>query len=805
MKHAVLPFALLVSVLFDGCGGGRGPALPDTAPGPDARGPVEVWWPLGDGAAGDAPGGDTAADDAQRDGAAPSDTPRAADGARVHDGPAADGPWDAPGAELPADAVPPSDAALTDSRGDAAPDAPVGRDGVLPDLSEADVDFDDAPTAVCVAGAVECPTSTSLRRCVAGQWSPDEPCPPDAVCSPAGRACLTPCAAAAERMSNTGCGFWLVELANNGNEGYDGAVPEPRWTAGAQVFVVNPNARAVMLSLADREGPLDLGENATVAAGATALIALPVVAAGSRANRYAVAGSTLGYTALHLASDLPIVAYQFNPAQRNIASFDASLLHPEHALGGQYMGLTVAHSLKRVDGLLAHRPGRLTIVATAADTVVTVTPTAATSALVVLPEDLRASAETHDLSALVAGVARTFRLQPFEVLQLESTADPADCPLTKTAIPEHGSICIDADNGVTGVWCNVYGRTFCQPGADLSGTRIEATAPVAVFGGSSHAAVPYWMFGTEHLEEQLPPVDRWGTRYLLTRIEPRYRYYTCSRGNGLGTHDSTCPFGSGVTFFKVLAAAPDTVVRIHTPLAPVTVTEAPREFNYHHQTDWTTRVVTVGGLPCTVEGDLCVVSLTLQAGQTFAFNDVFAHVVEASAPVLVGRFIPGEEYVGIPFSDAPGPYELTLQYKGGDPSFSLVVPLDQYRAEYTFYVPGELRYGYANVALRTGDSLVLDEGTPNERLIGPDDAAFEALTGLYRTRIYEIHNLSPYDPPRELPGAPYSAVLDGGGAHTVRSTSGSPFGIEVYGFDHYVSYMYPGGADLRPISQVTWR
>ncbi len=36
-------------------------------------------------------------------------------------------------------------------------------------------------------------------------------------------------------------------------------------------------------------------------------------------------------------------------------------------------------------------------------------------------------------------------------------------------------------------------------------------------------------------------------------------------------------------------------------------------------------------------------------------------------------------------------------------------------------------------------------------------------------------------------------------AHRLRSLSGERFGIEVYGFDHYVSYLYPGGLAVRSL------
>ena len=60
------------------------------------------------------------------------------------------------------------------------------------------------------------------------------------------------------------------------------------------------------------------------------------------------------------------------------------------------------------------------------------------------------------------------------------------------------------------------------PDADLTGTQINSTQPIAVFGGHEKARVGEGCCA-EHLEQRLLPVSNWGTHYLAARAEPRGR------------------------------------------------------------------------------------------------------------------------------------------------------------------------------------------------------------------------------------------------------------------------------------------
>jgi hypothetical protein len=89
-------------------------------------------------------------------------------------------------------------------------------------------------------------------------------------------------------------------------------------------------------------------------------------------------------------------------------------------------------------------------------------------------------------------------------------------------------------------------RESADASADLSGTRIQSTKPVAVFGGHVCANVP--SAGTsfcDHLVEQLPPVAAWGRHFvqvpLATRDQDSYRVLGLENGTSLTWTPSTPP------------------------------------------------------------------------------------------------------------------------------------------------------------------------------------------------------------------------------------------------------------------------
>lgn len=58
--------------------------------------------------------------------------------------------------------------------------------------------------------------------------------------------------------------------------------------------------------------------------------------------------------------------------------------------------------------------------------------------------------------------------------------------------------------------------------ADLSGTFVTSTKPIAVYGGNSTSRVPEGFYYADHLIEQMPPTNTWGTEFLSAPLASRF-------------------------------------------------------------------------------------------------------------------------------------------------------------------------------------------------------------------------------------------------------------------------------------------
>lgn len=64
-----------------------------------------------------------------------------------------------------------------------------------------------------------------------------------------------------------------------------------------------------------------------------------------------------------------------------------------------------------------------------------------------------------------------------------------------------------------------FGQALGKTGVDLTGTRVLADKPVIVYGSHQRANIPFDdAVGRDHLVEQLPSVDRWTQRAILTPL-----------------------------------------------------------------------------------------------------------------------------------------------------------------------------------------------------------------------------------------------------------------------------------------------
>ncbi len=161
-----------------------------------------------------------------------------------------------------------------------------------------------------------------------------------------------------------------------------------------------------------------------------------------------------------VTSDRPIIAYQFSPLSQTSFTSDASMLYPATSLD------TLSYVPHWGGGQGGN--GYITIAAVDDGTTIEVIPTASTAAGPGVP----------------AGTAGN----PFEI-----TLDEGDIAEVMVTLPN----------------------------VSLSGTRIEANKPIAVFTAHECANVPANAFACDHLEEQLSGVRLWGQDFAASRVPVR--------------------------------------------------------------------------------------------------------------------------------------------------------------------------------------------------------------------------------------------------------------------------------------------
>ncbi|NMC68632.1 MAG: hypothetical protein GYA57_01035 [Myxococcales bacterium] len=355
--------------------------------------------------------------------------------------------------------------------------------------------FEGFGCVTCIPDRHYCDGQRSMRCAADGQAGTlEEDCSETegSACDATIGLCVNLCAEAAGRRSNVGCEYWAVDLDNWW--GRDAANPD----ASAEQFalvVTNPQPFpidvTVEINTAEPEEPPVLDTAAVRSVGPLELVRIdlpPREVDGSVEGLNEGAGTALTAHAYRVRSTAPIVAYQFNPVYQ-MHTNDASVLLPTHALDTEYRVL----GYPGIGGTLAllgnsSNYGYLAVVGIEPGTTVTIVPTA----------DVGAGGPVAEWTP--AGTPIEAALGPFDVLNLE-----AKCP------PE-----------MPYLQCMTEGVT------DFSGTRITASAPVAVFAGVECITVnpPGCSDGCccDHLEEQLFPVRAWGTEFVAAHSPHRGSY-----------------------------------------------------------------------------------------------------------------------------------------------------------------------------------------------------------------------------------------------------------------------------------------
>jgi hypothetical protein len=338
----------------------------------------------------------------------------------------------------------------------------------------------------CHAGTAICNAAGNGQSACVGQVLPiEEICSNginDNCAGPVDTDCISPCDIAAAKRSSVGCRFYAID------------------TNPIHSFV--PGDYAVAVSNIDGTSTAHVvievktgGVWAPIATGTFNVSPLSLVTR-VLPHRY-ISGSTVYVGgAYRITSDLPVIAYQFNPIDGSTSYLsDASLLLPSSAYDKYY--IVPAWPYGPADGSASSGyPAHIQIVASTA-TQVRVTSTCETVAGTGVP-------------TLTPNVMSAFNLAEGDFLQLTV-------------------------------------RDFMD---SFNGTYVESDAPISVFTSNDCANVPTGgpYCCCEHLEEQVFGLQTWGKRYVAGRVprrgtEPALWQIMAQQNNTVVNFD----FAAGVT------------------------------------------------------------------------------------------------------------------------------------------------------------------------------------------------------------------------------------------------------------------
>ncbi|MBN1653227.1 MAG: IgGFc-binding protein [Deltaproteobacteria bacterium] len=153
--------------------------------------------------------------------------------------------------------------------------------------------------------------------------------------------------------------------------------------------------------------------------------------------------------------------------------------------------------------------------------------------------------------------------------------------------------------------------------------------------------------------------------------------------------------------------------------------------------------------------------VSINAGEYIEFAADRDFRVRGTHALMVAQFLVGQDYAGFRSSGLRSE---------GDPGMSLGIPQEQWRERYTFLAPDTFPDSTVIVIARKNQSVVLDG-----RLV----TGFRAIKGTAMSA---------------------ARVNVESGQHLIEATA--TFGIVVYGYALYTSYIYPGGLDLRVINII---
>lgn len=189
-----------------------------------------------------------------------------------------------------------------------------------------------------------------------------------------------------------------------------------------------------------------------------------------------------------------------------------------------------------------------------------------------------------------------------------------------------------------------------KAGVDLTGTQIRTSQPVTVFGSHQRTNIPWTLaVGRDHLVEQLPSVDHWGSRTIVT---PHYQIRKTKADPNI---------------YRVLAANDNTVISIDS---------------------------TVAG--------------TLNSGQMMELPLTSPHLIEGSGPILIAQYQASSSdnpYVRIPNDSIGDPFMALVQ---APEQFDTLYAFESYSSPDFFF-----HFVNVTIPTERVNTLLLDNGPVN--------------------------------------------------------------------------------------------
>ncbi|NVB37201.1 IgGFc-binding protein [Pseudenhygromyxa sp. WMMC2535] len=351
-------------------------------------------------------------------------------------------------------------------------------DDVAPD-DEVGQSEDDSPQIICVPGETQCESDTVLETCAATglEWEQsfcgtNDSCmacsDEDPDCT--GAVCVGPCELTEELPSSAGCSFYAAGMMiNTGAEGVADAI-----------VVGNPNEDAsatVQRYLVPIGSNLEeaVGEPVLLEPGETVVFEFEEDLTENKNNGAGTSKLQSGGM-YHVVSDLPVIAYQHSPYEET-ATNESSLLLPEDSAREDFVIFAYDPFAE---------PSYFNVIALENQTTVWWNPT------------IETAGNNLPLPFVEVGQTGEYTMNRHDLMRIAASA-------------------------------NLGAAEYEQ---DLSGTVVWSDKPILVMAGVVGIKVPYCATGTssapdgcygttDHVQEQVIPLDYWGEEYVCAHSPTR--------------------------------------------------------------------------------------------------------------------------------------------------------------------------------------------------------------------------------------------------------------------------------------------